>query len=122
MSARFFKKSLCLSVREELKQKKVIKRVLLLYRQQQYQASVPHFKKALDLDAQHPEAKSYLIRVQSVMGLDSQSGLGKSQLIEDRVRVRRQEQSMDLKYKLDQADSSYDALKSKELFGQWFAA
>lgn len=86
---------------------------LMLYRQQQYQASISHFRKALDLDSNHPEAKSYLIRVQSVMGFDAQSGLGKSSLIEERVKVKRQEQNMDLQFKLDQADSAYDRLKTR---------
>ncbi len=86
---------------------------LMLYRQQQYQASVSHFRKALDLDANHPEAKSYLIRVQSVMGFDVQSGLGKSSLIEERVKVKREEQSIDLQFNLDKADSAYETLKSR---------
>jgi len=86
---------------------------LALYRQQQYPSSIQHFKKCLELDPHHPEAKGYIIRVQSVMGLDVDSALGQSTLVEDRLKVKRQEQSMDLQNKLDQADLAYEKMKSK---------
>jgi general secretion pathway protein D len=86
---------------------------LALYRQQDFQSAVRLFKKTLELDPQHPEAKTYLIRVQSVMGLETDGLQAKSSLVQDRIKVKRMEQNLDLSFKLDQADLAYESLKSK---------
>lgn len=81
---------------------------LSLYRQREYEEAGEYFRKALRLNPEDQDARNYLIRVQSVLGVKRATVSNQSEWLEKNLVVRRQEQWAELQKRLELAE---DALK-----------
>lgn len=80
---------------------------IMLYRQQQYEKAGKFFRKAVQLNPDDQDAKNYLIRVQSVLGVRGATVKAQSEWLEQNLVVRRQEQWAELNKRLELADNAY---------------
>jgi general secretion pathway protein D len=90
---------------------------VLLYRQQQYKKAVEQFSEALRLNPEDEEAKRYLMRTRSVMGVREATVQAKSEWLEQNLSVKREAQWTDVNRLLENAEDDYESMKSKS-YGQ----
>ena len=87
---------------------------VLLYRQQQYLKASEYFRKALSLNPDDQDAKNYLIRVQSVMGVRDSAVSSQSDWLEQNLSVKREAQWADFKRSFDSAENGYKGMIEKK--------
>jgi general secretion pathway protein D len=87
---------------------------LSLYRQQQYERARDYFRKALSLNPDDQDARNYLIRVQSVLGVKRATVGNQSEWLEKNLVVKRQEQWVELRKRLGKADMAFKTFSSND--------
>jgi len=87
---------------------------LSLYRQRQYEKAGEYFRRALRLNPEDQDARNYLIRVQSVLGVKRATVSNQSEWLEKNLVVRRQEQWAELQKRMEIAEQGLKNFSDEE--------